>query len=222
MAGKKSCSEKVYEEIKRKILSMEYMPGDSLTELGLSEALNVSRTPVRAALKLLEKDNLVEFIPYKGAFVKPLSLNDINEIFTIREVLEGYCAYIACEKITDASIQYLEDKLDEAKANLEAGNYTEASVTATEVHNVIIGLAGNMRIKEILSNLGQDVGRLQYLTVEIPEKLRKSDEEHRAIVEALKLRDGELAEKRMREHLRGVKKDAIFEYVTKMQNYGRN
>ena len=87
---------------------------------------------------------------------------------------------------------------------------------------MIIGLAGNMRIKEILSNLGQDVGRLQYLTVEIPEKLRKSDEEHRAIVEALKLRDGELAEKRMREHLRGVKKDAIFEYVTKMQNYGRN
>lgn len=219
MAGKKSCSEKVYEEIKRKILSMEYMPGDSLTELGLSEALNVSRTPVRAALKLLEKDNLVEFIPYKGAFVKPLSLNDIDEIFTIREVLEGYCAYIACEKITDASIQYLEDKLDEAKVNLDAGNYTEASIIATEVHNVITGLVGNMRIREILSSLGQDIGRLQYLTVEIPEKLRKSDKEHRAIVEALKLRDGELAEKRMREHLRGVKKDAIFEYVTKMQNY---
>lgn len=215
MTEKQSSSDRAYGEIKRKILSMEYMPGQPLTEMALSEELGVSRTPVRVALKLLAKDKLVDFIPNKGAFVKELSMVDINELFTIREIMEGYCAWKACEQITDESIRYLEDKLDEAHKQLEAGDYTQASITAAELHQVLIGLTGNSRIRDILAEIGQDVGRLQHLTVEVPEKLTKSDEEHRAILNALKERNGELAEKLMKAHIRGVKRDAIFEYVTK-------
>lgn len=215
MAEKQSCADRVYGEIKRKILSMEYLPGQPLTEIALSTELGVSRTPVRVALKLLAKDKLVDFIPNKGAFVKELSMTDLHELFTIREIIEGYCANKACESITDESIEYLEHKLNEAKKQLDTGEYTQASITAAELHQVLIGLTGNSRIRDILAEIGQDVGRLQHLTAEIPEKLEKSDKEHRAILNALKLRDGEMAEKLMKEHIRGVKSDAIFEYITK-------
>lgn len=218
MAEKQLCVDRVYSEIKRKILSMEYLPGKPLTEIALSTQLGVSRTPVRVALKLLAKDKLVDFVSNKGAFVRPLSLTDLNELFTLREIIEGYCANKACEVITDESIRYLEVKLDKAKEELDDGNYTQASITAAELHQVLIGLAGNSRIRDILAEIGQDVGRLQHITDEIPEKLFKSDGEHRAILNALKERNGELAEKLMKEHINGVKKDAIFEYITKTSN----
>ena len=70
MAEKKLRSEQVYEEIKALIMSMELRPGEPLAELTLCERLGVSRTPIRTALRMLESDGLVDFVPHRGAFVK--------------------------------------------------------------------------------------------------------------------------------------------------------
>lgn len=216
MAEKKSCSQQVYEEIKARILSMDLYPGEPLVELALCERMNVSRTPVRTALRMLEKDGLVNFIPNRGAYVKPITAADISEIYVIREIMEGYCAAKACEIISDDSIRYIEEKLDLAKQKMEEGDYEQASTLASELHNVIIGLAGNHRIKDYLISIGQYAGRMQHLPTDARQALLASDREHRAIVEALKARDSELAEKLMKAHIRSVRKDAIFEYVTNM------
>lgn len=217
MAGKKSCSELVYEEIKSRIMSMDYRPGVPLAELSLSEQLGVSRTPVRTALRMLEKDGLVDFIPNRGAFVKQLTATDLAEIYVIREILEGYCANRVCATISDDSIRYIEEKLDASEQKMEEGDFEQASILASELHNVIIGLVGNQRIKDYLISIGQYAGRMKHLPTETKRALINSNTEHRAILEALKARDGELAEKRMKEHIRSVSKDAIFEYVANSQ-----
>ena len=217
MERKKSCSEQVYEEIKLSILSMDFRPGEPLVEMALCEQLGVSRTPVRTALRMLEKDGLVDFIPNRGAYVKQMTAADIAEIYVIREILEGYCANKVCEIISDDSIRYIEERLDESERKMEEGDYEQASTLASEMHNVIIGLVGNRRIKEYLISIGQYAGRMKHLPAETKRALVNSDGEHRAILEALKARDGELAEKRMKEHIRNVSKDAIFEYVANTQ-----
>lgn len=211
---KKSCSQQVYEEIKARIISMDFYPGEPLVELMLCERMNVSRTPVRTALRMLEKDGLVDFIPNRGAYVKQMTAADISEIYVIREIMEGYCANKACEIISDDSIRYIEEKLNMSREKMDEGDYEQASILASELHNVIIGLAGNQRIKDYLISIGQYAGRMKHLPTETRRALDTSDREHRAILEALRARDGDLAEKLMKEHIRSVRKDAIFEYVT--------
>ena len=215
--AKKSYSEHVYEEIKGRIMSMDYRPGEPLVEMALCEEYGVSRTPVRIALRMLAKDGLVEFFPNRGAFVKQMSASDLAEIYVVREILEGYCANKVCEIITEDSISYIENKLDEAKQKMEEGDFEQSSILASELHNVIIGLVGNKQIIDYLMSIGQYAGRMKHLPTETKRALISSDEEHRAILEAIKARDGELAEKRMKEHIRSVSKDAIFEYVACIQ-----
>ena len=215
MSNDKTCSESVYEQIKKRIISMEHKPGDALIEQRICQELHVSRTPVRKALRLLEREGLVSYIPNKGVYVKALSMKEINEIYSIRALMEGYCARVAARIITDEQISHLENTLEEARVKLDEGLLTEASVIAADLHRVLIDLADNKRIKQILVEIGQEEGRLRLLSEGIAEKLMQSDIEHRGIVEAIKKRDAILAEQRMVEHIKGVQLDAFSEYFSK-------
>ncbi len=220
MAEKKLRSEQVYEEIKALIMSMELRPGEPLAELTLCERLGVSRTPIRTALRMLESDGLVDFVPHRGAFVKQLTATDIAEIYEIREILEGYCARKACEVISEEAIQYIEEKLDAASTKVNERQYEDAMALSNELHDVIIDLAGNKQITNYLRGIGKygKYGRrMKHMHSETKRALDNSNREHRTILDALKKRDGALAEEKMREHIRSVSKDAIFEYVASMQ-----
>lgn len=222
MRSRKLYSQDVYEKIKERILSLEYPPGQALTEMSISKDLGVSRTPIREAFKLLEKERLVVYIPNRGTFVKDITMTDIKEIFMIRELIEGFCASVAASLIDDENIKFLENTLDKSIKAFEKGEYKESSIIASDIHNVIVAVVGNNRIKEILFSLEQDISRIQNLTSEVPEKLRKSNEQHKDIVEALKIHDSQLAQKKMMEHIKSVEKDAIFEYITKTCKYQPN
>ena len=90
--GSNSLRNRIFNHIQSDILNGAYEPGESLTETRLSEELGVSRTPVREALRQLELEGLVQSIPNKGVFVKGVSAQDINDIYTIRMLIEGLAA----------------------------------------------------------------------------------------------------------------------------------
>lgn len=206
---KKLRSNAVYEIIKSRILAYEYPPEYPLSEESLAEELKVSRTPVREALKKLENEKLIEIRPYRGAFVKGITVADINDIFLIREALEGVSARIAADLINEVNLKMLDERLRIAQEKFEQGLYEESSCIGNEIHDVILRVAGNERILQIVSNLHQQTTRLKVLATSVPGRLEKSNNEHRMILEALKNHDPELAEQRMKEHISSTKEDLI-------------
>jgi DNA-binding GntR family transcriptional regulator len=97
--------QRVYEEIKNGILDETYEPGRALPEIPLAQKYGVKRTRIRQIFQKLERDTLVEIIPARGAFVKPISMIEFQEIFEIREALEGIAARLAARKRRDEDIE---------------------------------------------------------------------------------------------------------------------
>ena len=202
----------VYETIRKKIILGQIEANASLVEEALAEEYQVSRTPVREALRKLEQDGLVDMIPRKGAYVNGLTLMDIEEILTVREALEGISAKMATELLSDQNIAVIEKALREADENKHQQNPETVYSSGNEIHNVILKVAGNGRVLSIVSNLQVQIQRLHMLSSLIPGRLERSSEEHWQILQAIKQRDGDLAEKRMREHIRSTKESLIITF----------
>jgi len=95
----KSISDQIYDLLKKKILNSELQPGERLMQEEVAEALKASRTPVRQAFHLLEKDGLVERLPQGGFRITQFDVETIDDLFAIRAVLETYGVELACERI---------------------------------------------------------------------------------------------------------------------------
>ncbi len=199
----------VYKNLKKKILAFEFKNGSPLVEEALAEEFNVSRTPVREALRRLEQDGFVHIIPRKGSFVKALSIKDVEEIYTIREALEGISAKIAAELINEANLRMLEEQQALAVKKLELGDTISAFEVGNGLHEVILKVAGNSKILQIVANYKEYTKSLHMLSSSLPGRLRLSIDEHMEIIRAIRKRNAELAEKTVRKHIESTKKDVI-------------
>lgn len=101
---KKTVAQKVYEKIKKMIVNQEMLPGDPIIEVVFAKKFNISRTPVRVAIRDLQEDGLVELVSNKGAFVKRFSKADIILSFEMLEALEGMAAYLVAEKYKSGNL----------------------------------------------------------------------------------------------------------------------
>ena len=106
-----SLRSKVYQSIREEILSGDFQEGEELVEASLGEKMGVSRTPVREALRQLALEDLVEIIPNKGAFVKGIAAEDVEDIYLIRSKLEGLCARRAAKRAVKAELEAMEEAI---------------------------------------------------------------------------------------------------------------
>jgi DNA-binding GntR family transcriptional regulator len=200
-----SLGNQAYGELKRIILEREIPPGGKLNEGDLAKALGISRTPVREAINRLEKEGLVEIFPQRGAFVVRFSEKDIFEIFLIRENLEGLAAYLAAENIDEASLAKLETCLqgfEEPFGEKDARRYAREDF---KFHQMIVMLSGARRLITLVSVLHDHIRMFRLTTVGLSGRMKTSLAEHRHLLEALRRREPEEAERRMREHIRHVR-----------------
>lgn len=191
-----SLADVAYSQLREKLLS-----GDTSTTL-LSEGqiareLGMSRTPVRSALLLLEKEGLVKRIPKRGYVVVSKSIHDVFEIFELREALHGLAARLAASRMTDQDICELEN----LKNSLEAPDLSANSRFALErrFHSYLVGCARNKRLEQVCARVEDNV---IFLIGGQTVHLLGKQEDFRNIVDALKSRDPDKAEAVVREHIR--------------------
>jgi DNA-binding GntR family transcriptional regulator len=210
-------TERVYIAIRNAIINRNIAPGTKLTVDTLSRELNVSRTPVKEALVRLEREGLVETIPHKGAFVARLTLEDIEEIYDLREVLEGLSARKAAEVIDDDSIRKLYKILEESRTYVDGNKYKEYSDLDEEFHRIIRLQSKSRRLSRVLDNIEGQIRILMTTSVSLPGRITQSFEEHKKILSALERRDPTLAESYARAHIRAVKKVVLNSFKSKVE-----
>jgi DNA-binding GntR family transcriptional regulator len=196
-----------YEWIREQILSGNYPPSTHLREEHIAEEAKVSRTPVREALRRLSNEHFVKFVPNQGAFVTKWDEDDVDVIFDLRAMLEGYSAYRAATHITDESIEELEkcavaiEKLCE-KHSLE--NHRKTIEHNHRFHSIIIEAANSDRINRLLSWLVEIPMLLKTIDRYEDKDVERSNHHHRELIEAFKARDAEWAKSVMESHLRAA------------------
>ena len=207
--SKISQREKTYKAIKQAILSYEVKPGEPLAEEQIANKLGVSRTPVREALKELRKEGLVKIIHRKGAFVAEILSKDVEEIFLLREILECAAVKIAIPRLKEEDLIEMESLFNSISKDIEMKNYKDIFDTDIKLHSLIVDTAGNRRLSKFLNILNGQVHRMRVLSATAPGRLNESLQEHKDILEALKKRDINLAEQRLKQHIRNIKNNIL-------------
>ena len=205
-----SAREKTYDYLKANIFSGHFIPGERLAEEHLAEELGVSRTPVREALHKLEQEGLIEPLESRGFCVPRDSLEEIEDLFDIRTVLEGYTLKLICERITDEQIAMLEGLIDKADDALRRKRIDEVFQWNTQFHDTLHSLvADKRRFHSLIVNMRKYVLRYRKDTLQYLGAGKRASDGHRQILLALKLKDPELCERVMRVHIRQSKEDAL-------------
>jgi len=205
-----SAREKTYEYLKSNILSGHFVPGERLAEEHLATELGVSRTPVREALHKLEQEGLIEPLESRGFRVPQDSPEEIEDLFDIRTVLEGYTLKIICERITDEQMAMLEEIIEKADDALRRKRIDEVFQWNTQFHDTLHSLvADKRRFHSLLVNMRKYVLRYRKDTLRNLGAAKRAGDGHRQILLALKLKEPELCERVMRTHIRQSKEDAL-------------
>lgn len=197
----------VYDSLRQAILDGSIPPGERLVESELAETLNVSRMPVREAIRKLEAEGLVEHQPRKGAVVKAFSEEDILEIYTLREAMEALAAVQAVRRATEEEIRRLEKAMDEIDRLCDLGEKADAAEVfeANRVFSEGVIAACHMpRLIQVINTYKEYLERFRRVTLADSSRRELVRREHRGILEAIRDRDEKRAEALTREHIRGA------------------
>lgn len=197
-----SLSSKAYIEIRRKILSNQFLPGKRIKEDYWAKQMGMSRMAVREALNRLLGENLIVFGKKGGYFVKSMTAEDVREIRELREILELGALRLAFHKVEAQLIERLEIICDDFTTMVQGGYFGGACEADVKFHETLIDCAGNEKLMDIyhFSNIPlfhQKLGKTQIHMMDY----ELTDLEHRQIVAALKQKDLKLAEERLIKHL---------------------
>jgi DNA-binding GntR family transcriptional regulator len=202
--------ERVYEHIRTSILSGCLNPGEKLTEEHLAKTLGVSRTPVREALHKLESERLIKVRKKRGFVVSRDSKEEVEEIFELRSILEGYALRVISETVLEETLHRLERFIQNAEESLKRKRIEDVFKWNTRFHDTLHELiAYKTRLHGLIVNMRRYVLRHRKDTLRYLDGGRRSVEGHKKIVMALKLRDPDLCERVMREHIKEAKEDAL-------------
>jgi DNA-binding GntR family transcriptional regulator len=200
MANPSGLAAHAYERMRGAILRGEIAPGDAVVENRMAELLGMSRTPLREALQMLARDGFLATLPTKGYMVARRSLEDLRELFELRESLEGLATRCTAARATDAEVEELSGICHRYEAATEAADWVK---TGTEFHGRILVLSRNARLITFLDSLkAQIVLERQTQLSGVDARRGEAVREHRAIFEAIRARDGDAAEREARSHVR--------------------
>ncbi len=188
-----SLAEQVFDRLENEILSGFYQRGELLTEMKLVTDLGVSRTPIREALHRLEQERLIE-ITQKGFLVLGVTLQDLADIFEIREKIEGMASRLAAAKITDEQLAELRETLELQEFYVARHDADHIKSYDSQFHKLIYRFSGSSVYYDTLIPLHKKVQKYRKASVENESRAVQSAKEHRIIFEAIAAHDGEKAE----------------------------
>lgn len=195
---------KAYDSIRSSIVSGNFEPGSRLKEEELVSRFEVSRTPIREALRRLHQEGLVDFVPNQGTYVKAWTAKDLEDIYSLRSVLEGFAARTAAECMSAADIAQLKQLAGtmESAVGSRIEGFEETLARANiEFHNIILESAGNDRLAAMVRQVIEIPLTVRTFRHYSEEDLSRSMQHHRDLISALESRNGEWAAGVMHSHV---------------------
>ncbi len=201
----KSINIAVTDALRQAILSGRFKPGERLTEVGLAKAFDVSRNPVREALRVLAVEGIIEINPRKGARVTLLSMEEIQEIIELRAELEGMSAKYAARRCNDAVRANLQELLDEGNLAAATGDEEVLRDLNHKFHNQLAMAGKNRFLVGFMKALNE---KTQWIFANRPEPNEGDNwKEHAAILQAVISADAELASVLAKRHVEDIGKE---------------
>jgi DNA-binding GntR family transcriptional regulator len=193
--------DEVYDAVRRAIVQGELAPGLRLVETELAGRLGISRTPIREALRKLEAEGFLSKGPGSSLVVSEMSLEEVEETFRIRAVLEGLAARLAAERATPERIAHLERVLERSDAMMDGQPPERLLEWNTRFHDGLNALSGSAQLQQLLQAIHAKILRYRRITLEVGRAGKVWLREHRAILQAIKDRDPERAERLITQHV---------------------
>lgn len=204
-AGGKVLSEVAYEQLKGKLLSAQYVPGQFLQETQIATDLSLGRTPVNQALHRLQQEGLLEIIPRKGILVRADSLSEIHLALEVRTLVEPYLAAACAERVDDQKVAELDRINGEYEAARAAGDKGRLMEIDRELHYKIAEIAGNKLLTDFLRTVHERMSRIWFLPLWEFHDFSKTAREHDTVLDAIRARDPEGASQAMATHLASLR-----------------
>lgn len=202
-------SQRVYQALKKDIITGQYLPGEALSEKALAKRYRGSRTPVREAAVRLQQEHLMKIVANRGYFITQITIQWVNEIYEFRAAVEGASAEVAAQKNWDqatldrlAQLANTEHKVD------DRASYVRFIEADTEFHNSIAQLTRNPLLIRAVADMRSQMERIMYASIDAGYYGELPVREHHGIVEAIQNRDAVLARKRMCDHIY-ISKDKV-------------
>jgi len=196
-----SLHEEVAARLRSMVFDRQLAPGQWIDELALARDWQISRTPLREALKVLAAEGLVVPVPRQGCKVAEMSEEDADELLPVMALLEGRCAYEAVRKATDAGVRTLQRLHAELEKHAAAKNIEGYYRANHEFHSTVQALAGNRWLDRATGDLRRFVRLLRGRQLNWPGRIEASINEHRVLLDAIVQRDAARAERVMHDHL---------------------
>ncbi|HHU91676.1 MAG TPA: GntR family transcriptional regulator [Halanaerobiaceae bacterium] len=200
----------VYNVLREAIVNGEFMPDEKITEMEIAEHLNVSRTPVREAFRMLELEELITIIPQQGVFVSGIkSRKEIDDIFRVRMVLEGLAAYLAALNINEEQRKKLKKYADQIEQCILDNDLKGCVKIDIAFHSIIKEASGNKWLERFLDSLFVQSTRFRMKSLSQEGRMVNALNEHRRLGEAITHGDADLAREYMEEHIRQAWKSIL-------------
>lgn len=194
--------EDVVSQLRNILLEGEVPPGARIPERDLCTRLQISRTPLREALKVLAAEGLVLLLPNRGARAAKLTSKDVHDLFEVCQGLEALAGELACERISDKAIDAVAKAHAEMVKHYKDKNLQQYYVCNRMIHEAIVNAAANPALSSLYESVTARIRRARYVTPMTPPRWAVAVQEHDAILNALQRRDGIGLAHILRAHLR--------------------
>ena len=198
-----------YEVLKHAIISGDIPAGERIVETDYAERLHISRTPLREALRKLERDGLVEYMTRRGVIVRAFTVDDVEEIYTIRNALELLTLPAVVEKATREQIADLRRRLEEMDEVIRMGDIDTLSPQARAFHNAIITISGQHRILRVIESQDEYITRFSAMSIRQEDRLEAAHQEHHELVDLIEARQLDAFRELMSRHIERSKEQCL-------------
>ena len=185
----KPLSDLALEHVREAIVDGRFPPGASINQAELAKQLGISRAPLREALHMLQQEGLVENQPFRGTIVTPLTAESLQELQSLRRLLETFAAEQVIERATDADLAILEELVAEMAVSVADGDLDAVNDADIRLHSEIIALSGHSLLDKVWGTYVQQIRRVLTLRNRANVDLRPLAEMHRELVDAVVQRD---------------------------------
>lgn len=193
--------EDAYEALRDAILNGRLAPGARIVEAEIARQMAISRAPIREAIRKLERDGLVEYHARRGTVVVALSVDEVRDAYALRAHLETYAARLAVERATDDDFRRLEDSLQQMRERAASDDLRGLIAADVEFHRHILQSSGSKRVRHLWDGLNPHSWTLLTGVRATEYSLAQIAERHVPVLDALRLRDPNLAETAVRDHI---------------------